>query len=179
MQKGGKAARAVTHSCRHGRRLVLCCPLDALTPLACQQFVELGADVTFLEAPHSKEEMERYCREVPGPKMANMLETGATPCLPPGELHRLGYTIAAHPITLLSAAVRAMKVRNNAAPYPVQPHLRLVMAHGADCGRHARLTPVGGGCIGRPIALAHGRTRWLGSVMASRQKTSCCETLTS
>lgn len=32
----------------------------------CQKFRELGADITFLEAPESVEEMERYCREVCG-----------------------------------------------------------------------------------------------------------------
>ena len=30
----------------------------------CQRFRELGADITFLEAPESVEEMQRYCREV-------------------------------------------------------------------------------------------------------------------
>jgi 2-methylisocitrate lyase-like PEP mutase family enzyme len=32
--------------------------------LRCNMFLELGADWTFLEAPQSREEMERYCREV-------------------------------------------------------------------------------------------------------------------
>ena len=30
----------------------------------CKMFRKLGADMTFLEAPQSEEEMERYCREV-------------------------------------------------------------------------------------------------------------------
>jgi 2-methylisocitrate lyase-like PEP mutase family enzyme len=29
----------------------------------CQQFRALGADITFLEAPESVEEMKRYCQE--------------------------------------------------------------------------------------------------------------------
>jgi hypothetical protein len=30
----------------------------------CQRFREIGADITFLEAPLSEEEMIRYCKEV-------------------------------------------------------------------------------------------------------------------
>ena len=52
----------------------------------CQRFRELGADITFLEAPTSEEEMVRYCEAVEGPKLANMLEGGHTPLLPPAEL---------------------------------------------------------------------------------------------
>ena len=49
----------------------------------CQLFRELGADITFLEAPLDEEEMRRYCSEVDGPKMANLIEGGKTPLLPP------------------------------------------------------------------------------------------------
>lgn len=40
----------------------------------CKEFRRIGADITFLEAPQSEEEMQRYCQEVDGPKLANMLE---------------------------------------------------------------------------------------------------------
>ena len=43
----------------------------------CQRFRELGADITFLEAPTSVEQMTAYCEAVDGPKLANMLEGGA------------------------------------------------------------------------------------------------------
>ncbi len=72
-------------------------------------FADLGVDVVFVEAPESKAEMERICREVPAPQMANMLEQGRTPVLPPAELEAIGFKIAAYPLTLLSAAVRAMQ----------------------------------------------------------------------
>jgi 2-methylisocitrate lyase-like PEP mutase family enzyme len=74
----------------------------------CQTFAELGADIIFFEAPQSEAEMERLCREIPGPKMANMVEGGDTPILSPARLEALGYTIAAYPLTLLSASIRAM-----------------------------------------------------------------------
>ena len=53
-------------------------------------FIELGADWTFLEAPQSIDEMKRYCKEVPGAKLANMLEFGKTPILPPAQLQEIG-----------------------------------------------------------------------------------------
>ena len=52
--------------------------------------------------------MERFCREVPGPTMANLVEGGDTPLLPPSRLEEMGFAIAAYPLTLLSSAVRAM-----------------------------------------------------------------------
>ena len=75
----------------------------------CNAFVEAGADMTFLEAPTSIEDMQAYCEQVPGPKLANMLEQGSTPILPPSQLKTLGYTMAAYPLTLLSASIKAMQ----------------------------------------------------------------------
>ena len=75
----------------------------------CRAFRELGADITFLEAPTSEEEMRRYCRDVAGPKMANMIEGGKTPLLPPAQLEAIGYTIAVYPLTLLNVSIQAMR----------------------------------------------------------------------
>ncbi|MCH6582051.1 MAG: isocitrate lyase/PEP mutase family protein [Gammaproteobacteria bacterium] len=72
-------------------------------------FTELGADITFLEAPTSEEEMSECCRSVPGPKMANLIEDGRTPLLPPAKLEAIGYKIAVYPLTLLNASIRAMQ----------------------------------------------------------------------
>jgi 2-methylisocitrate lyase-like PEP mutase family enzyme len=74
----------------------------------CQAFVRLGADITFLEAPQSEAEMRAYCREVPGPKMANLVEHGMTPILSQSTLYQMGYKIAVYPLTLLNAATSAM-----------------------------------------------------------------------
>lgn len=74
----------------------------------CLAFKEAGCDMTFLEAPESIEQMVEYCRRVEGPKLANMLEQGSTPVLPPQELKKMGYTMAAYPLTLLSASVKSM-----------------------------------------------------------------------
>ncbi len=79
---------------------------EALWRLAA--FADLGADILFLEAPRDESEMARACRQVPGVHVANMLEGGLTPILPPARLAELGYRIAAYPLTLLAAAVAAM-----------------------------------------------------------------------
>ncbi|MEM8575984.1 MAG: isocitrate lyase/PEP mutase family protein [Pseudomonadota bacterium] len=72
------------------------------------QFAELGADILFVEAPHSEGEMREVCRNLPGPKMANIVEGGATPDIPNAALHEIGYTIAAYPLSLMAAAMQAM-----------------------------------------------------------------------
>jgi 2-methylisocitrate lyase-like PEP mutase family enzyme len=41
--------------------------------------------------------------------MANMVEHGKTPVLPPEALASMGFKIGAYPLTLLSAAAYAMK----------------------------------------------------------------------
>ena len=75
----------------------------------CQAFVELGADITFLEAPESVDEMQRYCREVSGYKMVNLIEHGKTPILPRAALAAMGYKIAVYPLTLLNVSIKAMR----------------------------------------------------------------------
>ena len=72
-------------------------------------FVELGANINFIEAPQSIEEMRTYCEYVPGIKMANMLEGGKTPFLPPAQLQEIGYGMVAYPLTLLNRSIHAMQ----------------------------------------------------------------------
>ncbi len=74
-----------------------------------QAFADMGADILFLEAPLNEQEMEEFCGRIPGPKLANMLEEGVTPVLPPARLEAIGYKIAAYPLTLLNTAVFAMR----------------------------------------------------------------------
>ena len=74
-----------------------------------QQFAELGADILFVEAPRSEAEMRTICSELPGYKMVNLVEGGDTPLLSHAELAEIGFSIAAYPLTLLSAAMRAIR----------------------------------------------------------------------
>ncbi len=71
-------------------------------------FSDLGAEILFVEAPQSEAEMARLTRQVPGIHMANMVEGGVSPILKVKRLHELGYRIAIYPLTLLSAAMRAV-----------------------------------------------------------------------
>jgi 2-methylisocitrate lyase-like PEP mutase family enzyme len=75
----------------------------------CRLFRTAGADITFLEAPLDEQEMRRYCAEVEGPKLANMIEGGKTPQLPTGRLEEIGYKIAVYPLTLLNVSIQAMR----------------------------------------------------------------------
>jgi 2-methylisocitrate lyase-like PEP mutase family enzyme len=72
-------------------------------------FADLGADLVFVEAPQTEAEMERVCREVPAPLMANLVEDGDTPWLSHDRLAELGFKIAAYPLTLLMASLAAME----------------------------------------------------------------------
>ena len=97
---------------------------EALT--RAQAFKEAGADILFVEAPQSEAEMARVCAEVPGPQMANMVEDGATPFLPPERLGALGYRIVAYPVTLLRAAIKAMSASLDDIKAGHHPHDRLI-----------------------------------------------------
>ncbi|MET4731700.1 2-methylisocitrate lyase-like PEP mutase family enzyme [Thalassospira sp. MBR-102] len=72
------------------------------------KFAELGADILFVEAPKTVAEMRELCAALPGPKMANIVEGGETPDLTPEELTDIGYQIAAYPLSLMAAAMKAM-----------------------------------------------------------------------
>jgi methylisocitrate lyase len=88
---------------------------DARAPLGLDEAIrrgrlyrEAGADILFVEAPQSAEELRRIGSEVPGPLMANMVEGGQTPLLPPDELETLGFEWVVWPLTGLLAAAQAL-----------------------------------------------------------------------
>jgi len=86
-----------------------------------EAFARLGADILFVEAPHTEAEMRTICGAVPLPHMANILEGGETPDLPNAALHDIGYSIAAYPLSLLASAMQAMvtclqEMRQDARP---------------------------------------------------------------
>ena len=72
-------------------------------------FRALGADILFVEAPQSVEEMRTICDEVGGTQMANMLAGGLTPVLTPPELEAIGFKLAAYPLDLLNAAIAGQR----------------------------------------------------------------------
>ena len=72
-------------------------------------FAELGADILFLEAPESEDEMREFCEGSSGHKMANLVEQGDTPLLPPETLQEMGFKIVLYPLTMIKAAITAME----------------------------------------------------------------------
>lgn len=74
-----------------------------------EAFADAGADLTFLEAPENTDQMERYCRDVPGWKVANLVEDGRTPWLEAGQLESMGYSTVLYPVSLLLHSIKAMQ----------------------------------------------------------------------
>lgn len=72
------------------------------------RFVEAGADVIFIEAPESAEELERIPQALPGiPLIINIVEGGLTPIRPADELERLGYKLILHANLVQRAMLKA------------------------------------------------------------------------
>ncbi len=70
---------------------------------------EAGADLLFVEAPTDVAQMGRICREVPGPCLANNVETGLSPLLPAAELQAIGYAAVVFPVAATYAAAFALR----------------------------------------------------------------------
>ncbi len=62
-----------------------------------QAYARAGADVVFVESPHSEAELEQIGQSVDGPLLANMVETGLTPLLPEKTLQQMGFSVVIHP----------------------------------------------------------------------------------
>ena len=70
---------------------------------------EAGADVIFIEAPRSIEELQAIAQAFPNtPLLFNWAESGKTPLLTLNEIHTLGFKLVIFPVSLLFAATRAM-----------------------------------------------------------------------
>ena len=70
-------------------------------------FVEVGADVTFVEAPITVDELARIPREVSVPQIANIVFGGKTPDPGRAKLAEMGFSIALYANAVLQAALKA------------------------------------------------------------------------
>jgi len=68
---------------------------------------EAGADMLFVEAPTSEDEIARIAKLVSGWKLINMFEGGKTPLLPAARLEQLGYHLVIIPSDTQRAAIKA------------------------------------------------------------------------
>jgi 2-methylisocitrate lyase-like PEP mutase family enzyme len=74
-----------------------------------QAYAEAGADLVFVEALKSEDEMRRACAAINKPMMANMSDGGSTPIRPAAELKSLGYSLAIWPAMAALSASAAME----------------------------------------------------------------------
>src|SRR6202049_4713053 len=70
-------------------------------------YLEAGADVGFVEAPQSVEELRTVGGRVRGPALVNVFEGGKTPMLAASELERMGFRLGIYPSQTHRAAIRA------------------------------------------------------------------------
>ena len=90
---------------------------DALGPLGvdeaikrAQQFRAEGADILFIDAPETLEQLTMIGSELGNsPLMVNMSEGGLTPAMSAGEFHALGFDIVMFPTTALRVAAQAFE----------------------------------------------------------------------
>ena len=70
-------------------------------------YLEAGADVGFVEAPQTVEELRIVGRDVNGPNLVNVFEGGKTPMLAASELEEMGFRLGIYPSQTHRAAIRA------------------------------------------------------------------------
>ena len=74
----------------------------------CQLYREAGADLLFVDAPVSVEELRRVCSEIDGPCLANLIEGGKTPILSARQLEAMGFAAVTWPVSASYAIAHAV-----------------------------------------------------------------------
>lgn len=89
---------------------------DARAPLGLDEAIDRGkryykegADVVFVEAPQSEEELREIPKKIDAPLLANMIENGVTPTFSASELKSMGYSMVVFPLSGLYASAFAIK----------------------------------------------------------------------
>ncbi|PPJ62195.1 isocitrate lyase/PEP mutase family protein [Cuspidothrix issatschenkoi] len=115
-EQTGKIRAAV--KARGDNSLVIIARTDARAPLGLEEainrgkaYINVGADVLFVEAPQSVAELEIIAANFPDvPLVANIVEGGKTPAISPAQLQNLGFKIVFFPLTALMAVTEVMSV---------------------------------------------------------------------
>jgi 2-methylisocitrate lyase-like PEP mutase family enzyme len=101
---------------RRDRDLLIIARTDAIAPEGFEAAIEraaayhdAGADVTFVEAPTTMEQIAAIPRRLPWPQLANIVLGGRTPELPNEKLKELGYAGVIYANVALQAAVKGMQ----------------------------------------------------------------------
>jgi 2-methylisocitrate lyase-like PEP mutase family enzyme len=123
--------------------LVLIARTDARAPLGydeavrrANRYAEAGADLIFVEAPQSLDEVARIPQEVAAPVMYNWVTGGHSPAVELAQLEEWGYATAIIPGLLIGTVVRAMiqALARAGAPTPMSDDLRSPAALFATVG---------------------------------------------
>jgi 2-methylisocitrate lyase-like PEP mutase family enzyme len=84
------------------------------------RYAEAGADLVFVEAPQTVDEVERVAKEISAPLVINLVQTGLTPDEGQDRLQSLGYAVAIHPsnplFNVADAAVDALELLGGTRP---------------------------------------------------------------
>jgi 2-methylisocitrate lyase-like PEP mutase family enzyme len=72
-------------------------------------YIEAGADMTFVEAPRSKDQIAAIPARLPAPQLINIVAGGLTPMIPLDELEHMGYAMVLYANAALQAAVAGMQ----------------------------------------------------------------------
>ena len=72
-------------------------------------YLEAGADMVFVEAPTTEQEIADIATRLPGYKLINMFHGGKTPLLPVSRLQEFGYHVVIIPSDTQRAAIKAMQ----------------------------------------------------------------------
>lgn len=107
-----KIASAV--SARTDPDFVIIARTDARAPLGLRQaieranrYAEAGADVLFVEAPQSMDEIEQIAAQVEAPLLINVIAKSDTPPVSMEVLEELGYKVAIYPMVCMAATYHA------------------------------------------------------------------------
>ena len=87
-------------------------------------YLDAGADVAFVEAPQTIEEIAAIPKAVKGPVLINIFEGGKTPVVPAAKLEAMGYRLGIYPSQTHRAAIRA-----------AQDALKVLKEDGGDMSR--------------------------------------------
>ncbi len=107
--------RSAIDAKKKGSDFTIVARTDAMAPLGIEEAIkrgklyrEIGADIVFVEAPRSVEDMKKIADQIDAPLVANMIEEGITPNLTSTELLEMGYKIALFPLSGLYSSAFAL-----------------------------------------------------------------------
>jgi methylisocitrate lyase len=72
-------------------------------------YIEAGADMIFVEAPRSADELKKIAASVNAPQMVNLVEGGKTPLLDVRQLEQMGFKIASFSGSIQKVAIKAIE----------------------------------------------------------------------